>query len=124
MHYYLRMGMVYAHLRKEDHAPAVEQLNIAKQHWPSSAEIYYHLARASAINGAKKEALAYLDQTFELAQARERPLFLRVHRSLDDWFERAERQSEFKELLKERTADYTALKARHGSAAKSADILP
>lgn len=113
MHYYLRMGFAYAYLRKDDAAQAERHLTIAKERWPQSAEVYYHAARAACLRKDQEACLKELEETYRLAVQHARPLFLRVHRSLDDWFVRAETQSEFEGLRRERAAEFQALKEKY-----------
>ncbi len=113
MHYYLRMGSAYAHLRKGRADEAEKQLLLAKERWPESAEVFYHLARARCLRGDFDGCLSNLDQAYLLARDRRRPLFLRVPRSLDDWFVRADSQSEFAALRRERPQAFQALKDKY-----------
>lgn len=112
MHYYLTMGTAYAYLRKKDAANARKALEIAEKHWPNSAEVHYHFARTECLENHLDECLARLERTYELARSRQRPLFLRVHRALDDWFVRADSQSEFEQLRKTRAKAFQELKAK------------
>jgi hypothetical protein len=111
MHYYLAMGTAYAHLRKQQHKRALSELQLAKQRWPDSAEVHYHLARAECLAEHFEVCLDHLERTYVLARQRTRPLFIRVHRSLDDWFVRADGQSEFEALRKGHSQKYQALQA-------------
>src|SRR5690606_33096774 len=43
IHYYLRMGSAYAFLRKDQPERAAEHLEQAREQWPQSAEVFYHL---------------------------------------------------------------------------------
>lgn len=113
IHYYLRMGFAYAYLRKDDAEQAERHLAIAKKRWPGSAEVYYHSARAACLRKDHDACLKELEETFRLAVQHVRPLFLRVHRSLDDWFVRAETQSEFATLRRERASEFQALKEKY-----------
>jgi len=113
MAYYLRMGFAYAYLRKDSADAADEHLELARAEWPESAEVHYHSARVACLRKNHAACLKHLDHTFDLAQRRVRPLFLRVHRSLDDWFVRADSQSEFKELRELKAAEFQALKERY-----------
>ena len=115
MHYYLMMGVAYAHLRKKQPEAAQQYLEAAAEKWPTSAEVFYRQAQAMILRKQYDRALIQLAKTFELAEQRQRPMFLRVHRSLDDWLERTERQSEFKELLAARPGEFHALKLRFRS---------
>jgi tetratricopeptide (TPR) repeat protein len=113
MHYYLRMGSAYAHLRNDRAQEAEKHLLVARQEWPDSAEVFYHSARARCHLGQVDACLENLDKTLELAQQRRRPLFLRVHRALDDWLVRADEQSEFKVLREQHEVEYQALKRKY-----------
>jgi hypothetical protein len=106
------MGIAYAYLRRKDVARARKSLEVAEKQWANSAEVHYHLARVDCLEKRFDECLARLGRTYELAKSRERPLFLRVHRSLDDWFVRADSQSEFEELRRTRSKEFQALKAQ------------
>jgi hypothetical protein len=112
MHYYMRMGSAYAHLRKHDPERAHAELEVAERNWPDSAEVHYHLARMHCQRPDYDACLAELEKTYALARERKRPLFLRVHRSVDDWLVRAHSQSEFEALRRERGAELGALEAR------------
>jgi len=113
MAYYLRMGLAYAYLRKDSPDKAHEHLELAVAQWPESAEVHYHSARVACLRKDHDACLKHLDHTFDLAQRRVRPLFLRVHRSLDDWFVRADSQSEFAELRQLKAAEFQRLKDRY-----------
>ena len=119
MHYYLLMGMAYAHLRKDQAQQAEHYLLVARQRWPDSAEVYYHLARAHCLRGQLDECLEDLERTFRIAKERRRPLFLRVHRALDDWFVRTETQSEFANLREQRPHEFERLKDKYRAAPPS-----
>lgn len=119
MAYYLRMGLAYAYLRKDLPDAANEHLELALAEWPESAEVHYHSARVACLRKDHAVCLKHLDQTFDLAQRRVRPLFLRVHRSLDDWFVRADSQSEFKELRELKATEFQALKERYRALPKA-----
>lgn len=97
-HYYLRMGMAYAHLRKKDGKSAIPHLKIAKKNWPDSAEVYYNLARAHCREGDVEDCADEFENTLKTAKALKRPKFLRTHHSLEDWIRRSRRQSEFPKL--------------------------
>lgn len=111
--YYLRMGLAYAYLRKDLPDEAHRHLVLAVNQWPESAEVHYHSARAACLRKDYDGCLKHLEHTFDLAQRRVRPLFLRVHRSLDDWFVRADSQSEFTELRQVKATEFQGLKARY-----------
>lgn len=113
MAYYLRMGLAYAYLRKDLADKAHEHIQLAVAQWPESAEVHYHSARVACLRKDYDGCLKHLEQTFSLAQRRVRPLFLRVHRSLDDWFVRSDSQSEFAELREVKAAEFRQLKARY-----------
>lgn len=113
MAYYLRMGLAYAYLRKDLPAPAGKHLELALAQWPESAEVHYHSARVACLRKDHAGCLKHLEHTFDLAQRRVRPLFLRVHRSLDDWFVRSDSQSEFAELRELKASELQQLKARY-----------
>src|SRR5688572_5139983 len=113
MAYYLRMGLAYAYLRKDSPDAAAAELAIAIENWPNSAEVHYHSARVACLRKDHDECLKHLEHTFQLARQRVRPLFLRVHRSLDDWFVRADTQSEFAELRTLKAAELSQLKQRY-----------
>ena len=113
MAYYLRMGLAYAYLRKDAADVAQEHLKLAVREWPESAEVHYHSARVACLRKDHAGCLKHLEHTFDLAQRRVRPLFLRVHRSLDDWFVRADSQSEFEELRQLKADEFRALKERY-----------
>jgi len=113
MAYYLRMGLAYAYLRKDSADAASAQLAVAVAQWPESAEVHYHSARVACLRKDHDACLKHLEHTFDLAQRRVRPLFLRVHRSLDDWFVRADSQSEFAELRELKAAEFQRLKDRY-----------
>lgn len=113
MHYYLLMGTAYAYLRKDRAEPAESHLTIAQKRWPDSAEVTYHLARAHCLREQFDQCLMYLERTFQLAKERKRPLFLRVHRALDDWFVRTETQSEFAGLRNQRPRELEQLKEKY-----------
>ena len=93
--YYLRMGSAYAHLRQGHADRAITQLDVARSEFPDSAEVTYALARAWCAKHEVERCLRQLTQTLELAQRLRRPLFLRTHRSVDEWLRRAASQSEF-----------------------------
>lgn len=112
MHYYLTMGTAYAYLRKKDTKSARVALELAEKNWPNSAEVHYHLARTECLENNYDACLQRLERTYDMARSRERPLFLRVHRALDDWFVRADSQSEFEDLRKTRAQQFEALKAK------------
>jgi hypothetical protein len=86
---------------------------MAVAQWPESAEVHYHSARVACLRKDHDACLKHLEHTFDLAQRRVRPLFLRVHRSLDDWFVRADTQSEFVELRELKAAEFQRLKERY-----------
>lgn len=111
--YYLRMGLAYAYLRKDLPDAAGKHLELAVAQWPESAEVHYHSARVACLRKDHAGCLKHLEHTFDLAQRRVRPLFLRVHRSLDDWFVRADSQSEFAELRETKAAELRQLKERY-----------
>lgn len=113
MAYYLRMGLAYAYLRKDSPDAASKHLEVAVAQWPESAEVHYHSARVACLRKDHAGCLKHLEHTFDLAQRRVRPLFLRVHRSLDDWFVRADSQSEFAELRQLKAAELQQLKERY-----------
>lgn len=113
MAYYLRMGLAYAYLRKDLADEAGKHLELAVAEWPESAEVHYHSARAACLRKDHAACLKHLEHTYDLAQRRVRPLFLRVHRSLDDWFVRADSQSEFVELRELKAAEFQQLKDRY-----------
>jgi len=113
MAYYLRMGLAYAYLRKDLPGAAEAELAVAIESWPESAEVHYHSARVACLRNDQDACLKHLEHTFQLAQQRVRPLFLRVHRSLDDWFVRAETQSEFASLRVQKARELAQLKERY-----------
>jgi tetratricopeptide (TPR) repeat protein len=94
-HYYLRMGAGYAHLRKREPQPALAQLRIARERWPDSAEVTYHMARAFCLQGNVEQCVEHFEVTLQTASQLRRPRFLRTYHSVDDWLRRAETQSEF-----------------------------
>ncbi len=96
--YYLRMGSAYAHLRKRDAKLAAVQLRIAKKRFPDSAEATYALARASCLLDSVDDCAQYLAETLTIARELRRPLFLRTHRSMDEWIRRSTTQTEFEPL--------------------------
>jgi tetratricopeptide (TPR) repeat protein len=109
-HYYLRMGAAYAYLRKNEPEPALLQLRIARQRWPDSAEVAYHMARAFCLLGNVDQCVEHFATTLEIASQLRRPRFLRTYHSVDDWLRRAEKQSEFGPLR--RSPRYRALVRR------------
>ncbi len=100
-HYYLRIGLAFAHLRKNEAAPAKVQLDKAKSEWSNSAEIFYNLARAECALGNVEPCANAFEQCLKLAKSLQRPKFLRNHNSLDDWIRRSRTQSEFPALRKD-----------------------
>ena len=100
-HYYLRIGLSFAHLRKKDGEAAKEQLEKAKKNWKNSAEIFYNLARAECRLKDVDACLENFEQCLKIAKALQRPKFLRNHNSLDDWIRRSRTQSEFTKLRRD-----------------------
>ena len=87
-HYYLRMGVSYAQLRKKNADEAIRHLEIAKKSWDNSAEVYYHLARAHCVKKDVDKCAADFEKCLDIAKSLRRPKFLRSHHSLDDWIRR------------------------------------
>jgi hypothetical protein len=98
--YYLLLGVAYAHLRKRDAAAALVPLKAAREQWPGSAEVLYHMARASCLQGEVGRCADEFALTLDLARALSRPKFLRTYHSADDWIRRSQTQSEFGPLRK------------------------
>lgn len=98
--YYMRMGLVYGYLRRDDPRPALTELEALRQRWPDSAEVTYHMARAHCLLGQVERCAELFEQTLEIAQSLRRPIFLRTHHSVDDWVRRSRTQSEFPALRK------------------------
>jgi hypothetical protein len=98
--YYLLLDTAYAHLRKRQGEAALGPLAIARQRWPSSAEVPYHLARANCLLGKLRECGDDFATTLELARTLSRPKFLRTYHSVDDWIRRSLTQSELGPLRK------------------------
>lgn len=92
--YYLRMGAAYAYLRKGDARRASEKLEKARGEFPDSAEVTYALARAKCVLHDVPACARFLEETLTIARELRRPLFLRTHRSVDEWLRRADTQSE------------------------------
>jgi tetratricopeptide (TPR) repeat protein len=103
-HYYMRMGLAYGYMRRDDPKPALQELETARQHWPDSAEVTYQIARAHCALGQVEICAEDFETTLQIARSLKRPLFLRTHNSVDDWIRRSRTQSEFPELRK--TARY------------------
>jgi tetratricopeptide (TPR) repeat protein len=101
-HYYLRMDSAYAHLRLRKPDEAIRHLEIAKANWSNSAEVFYHRARAFCLKGDVDTCAPSFEECLRLAKALQRPKFLRVHNSLDDWVRRSRTQSEFPILRKDK----------------------
>ncbi len=96
--YYLRMGAAYAHLRKRDPQPAAVQLRIARKAFPDSAEVTYALARASCLLDLIDDCARYFEETLRIGRDLRRPIFLRTHRSMDEWIRRSTTQTELESL--------------------------
>jgi tetratricopeptide (TPR) repeat protein len=96
--YYLRMGAAYAHLRKGDAKAAVAQLENARKEFPDSAEATYALARASCLLNAVDACAEHFADTLRIARELRRPIFLRTHRSMDEWIRRSQTQTELEPL--------------------------
>lgn len=101
-HYYLRMGISYALLRKRSADEAIRHLGIAKKNWDSSAEAFYHSARGYCLKSDVDQCVSNFEKALEIAKSLRRPKFLRSHNSLDDWIRRSRTQSEFGPLRKDR----------------------
>lgn len=101
-HYYLRMGIAYALLRKRSSDDAIRHLDIAKKNWDNSAEVFYHLARAYCLKNDTEQCVTSFEKSLEVAKSLRRPKFLRSHNSLDDWIRRSRTQSEFGPLRKDK----------------------
>lgn len=101
-HYYLRMGIAYALLRKRSQDDAIRHLDIAKKQWDNSAEVFYHLARAHCLKNDLENCVTNFEKSLEVAKSLRRPKFLRSHNSLDDWIRRSRTQSEFGPLRKDK----------------------
>jgi len=101
-HYYLRMGISYALLRKKSADDAKRHLEIAKKSWDNSAEVFYHLARAHCLKNDVDPCVSSFEKSLEVAKSLRRPKFLRSHNSLDDWIRRSRTQSEFGPLRKDK----------------------
>jgi tetratricopeptide (TPR) repeat protein len=100
--YYLRMGAAYAHLRKGDANKAVAQLENARKAFPDSAEAAYALARASCLLHEVDDCARYFEETLRIARQLRRPIFLRTHRSMDEWIRRSKTQTELEPLRDDR----------------------
>jgi tetratricopeptide (TPR) repeat protein len=100
-HYYLRMDSAYAELRLRKPDAALRHLNISKENWTNSAEVFYHLARAYCLKEDVDKCSENFGQCLKLAKSLQRPKFLRTHHSLDDWVRRSRTQSEFPILRKD-----------------------
>jgi tetratricopeptide (TPR) repeat protein len=121
--YYQLMGLAYAELRLakaggplglESLERAQKALGTLEAEFPTSAEVPYTQARAAclgaqiAVDGGKEHVAACLERfkkTISISEGYDRPRFLRVHRSTQDWLVRAETQSEFGPLRS--NPDYT-----------------
>jgi tetratricopeptide (TPR) repeat protein len=114
-HYYLRMGVAYAHLRKKAPDEALRHLEIARRKWDNSAEVFYHLARAHCAKNQVDPCVADFEKCLEIAKSLRRPKFLRSHHSVDDWIRRSQTQSEFGPLRKDK---------RYAAAVKKAKAEP
>ncbi len=101
-HYYLRMGISYALLRKKNADDSLKHLEIAKKQWDNSAEVFYHLARAHCLKNEVDACVTNFEKSLEVAKSLRRPKFLRSHNSLDDWIRRSRTQSEFGPLRKDK----------------------
>lgn len=101
-HYYLRMDFAYALLRQKSGDDAIKHLNIAKQTWDNSAEVFYHLARAYCLKNDVDQCVSNFEKSLEIAKSLRRPKFLRSHNSLDDWIRRSRTQSEFGPLRRDK----------------------
>lgn len=101
-HYYLRMGVAYALLRKRSQDDAIRHLDIAKKNWDNSAEVFYHLARGYCLKNDVEQCVQNFEKSLEVAKSLRRPKFLRSHNSLDDWIRRSRTQSEFGPLRKDK----------------------
>jgi tetratricopeptide (TPR) repeat protein len=96
--YYLRLGLTYVYLRRDDPQPALAELEVARGRWPDSAEVFYQSARAYCLLGQVERCADDFEQTLQVAKSLRRPMFLRTHNSLDDWIRRSRTQSEFPAL--------------------------
>jgi tetratricopeptide (TPR) repeat protein len=101
-HYYLRMGVAYALLRKKSADDAIRHLDVAKKNWDNSAEVFYHLARAHCRKSDVDQCATNFEKSLEIAKSLRRPKFLRSHNSLDDWIRRSRTQSEFGPLRRDK----------------------
>lgn len=101
-HYYLRMGVSYALLRKKNADDAIRHLDVAKKQWDNSAEVFYHLARGYCLKNDVDQCATNFEKSLEVAKSLRRPKFLRSHNSLDDWIRRSQTQSEFGPLRKDK----------------------
>jgi len=99
--YYLRMGAAYAHLRKRDASEAAVQLRIARKTFPDSAEATYALARASCLLELVDDCAKYFEETLRIGRELRRPIFLRTHRSMEEWIRRSTTQTEFEPLRRD-----------------------
>jgi tetratricopeptide (TPR) repeat protein len=97
-HYYARMGLAYAYLRTERADLAIQELDVIRERWPSSAEAHYHLARAYCLKREIDACVEHFQRTLEIARSLARPRFLRTHHSVEEWIRRSETQSEFPPL--------------------------
>ena len=113
-HYYMRMGVAYALLRKKNGDEALRHLGIAKKQWDNSAEVFYHLARAHCMKGDVDECATNFEKSLEVAKSLRRPKFLRSHNSLDDWIRRSRTQSEFVALRRDKRYAATIKKRKPG----------
>jgi tetratricopeptide (TPR) repeat protein len=101
-HYYLRMDSGYAFLRLRKADEALRHLDIARKDWSNSAEVAYHRARAYCLKEDVDSCAESFEEALKLAKSLQRPKFLRVHNSLDDWVRRSRTQSEFPILRKDK----------------------
>lgn len=112
--YYMRMGLVYGYLRRDDPKPALVELEKLRASWPDSAEVTYQLARAQCSLGQLDACAQSFSATLETAKSLKRPMFLRNHNSLDDWIRRSRTQSEFPELRKDPRYEQIIRRATEG----------
>lgn len=105
--YYASLHSAFAHLRRDDSARALTELEALASAYPDSAEVQYNLARAECLQNKVSECYAHFEKTLELARARARPKFQRTHYAVADWIRRSETQSELGPLRGD--ARYTRL---------------